>query len=152
MEWNYILFSVDEFERGVSIWLFISNVVCLHDNWYFVNPIISINTTDFCQPNHLYSTALFAWGWYGDVFLWLIKNSCINIFIAQLTKCTPWSLISVKGHPNLMMLLLDMNFDATPLCMFRLDVLSPILWGIQLQWLCIWLQCVFITLKKVQKI
>lgn len=110
----------------------------------FINPL--------CNVLLNYSTALFAWGWYGDVFLWLIKNSCINIFIAQLTKCTHWSLISVKGHPNLMMLLLDMNFDATPLCMFRLDVLSPILWGSQLQWLCIWLQCVFISLKKVQKI
>ena len=46
---------------------------------------------------------------------WSILNCSVSVVIFLLMKCEPWSLIKVRGKPNLVMIFLYMNLEATSL-------------------------------------
>ena len=46
---------------------------------------------------------------------WLILNCSVNAVIVLLMKCEPWSLIKVRGNPNLVIIFSYLNLAATSL-------------------------------------
>ena len=47
------------------------------------------------------STMPLAYGWYGVLFWWWNSNSSSITLMVLLMKCTPWSLIKILGHSNI---------------------------------------------------
>ena len=46
---------------------------------------------------------------------WLILNCSVSVAMVLLMKCEPWSLIKVRGKPNLVIIFSYMNLAATSL-------------------------------------